>query len=180
VAAEAGAVSSAELSSLPTCPLTPSQLGDLELLLAGAYAPLTGFMTDADARSAARCWQLTDGTPFPVAITLDVPPIDEAADRVLLADPEGTPIAVMTISERTSPAAGLVRLAGPVSANRPPEHGPFRRLMLTPAEARAQLEDGPVLAFATRGPLGYRQIGQLRHHAGQRAAPARPRAMSAR
>ena len=73
----------------------------------------------------------------------------------------------MTISERTAPEPGLVRLAGPVSANRPPEHGPFRRLMLTPAAARAELGDGPVLAFATRGPLRSRQIGQIRHLAGQ-------------
>jgi len=170
VAAEAEAVSPAELASLPSCTLTASQLGDLELLLSGAYAPLTGFMTDADAAAVARSWQLADGTPFPVAITLDFPPVDEAADRVLLADPEGTPIAVMTISERTSPAPELVRLAGSVSANRPPEHGPFRRLMLTADEARSRLANGPVLAFATRGPLGYRQIGQLRHLAGQRAA----------
>jgi sulfate adenylyltransferase len=170
VAAEAEAVSPAELSSLPTCTLTPSQLGDLELLLSGAYAPLTGFMTDADAHAVAQGWQLADGTPFPVAITLDVPPVHDAADRMLLADPEGTPIAVMSIRERTSLAPDLVRLAGPVSANRPPEHGPFRRLMLTPAEAMARLGDGPVLAFATRGPLGYRQIGQLRHLAGQQSA----------
>jgi sulfate adenylyltransferase len=133
VAAEAEAVSPAELSSLPACTLTPSQLGDLELLLSGAYAPLTGFMTAADATAVARRWQLADGTPFPAAITLDVPAVDEAADRAVLADPEGTPIAVLTIRERTLAGAGLVRLAGPVSANRSPEHGPFRRLMLTPA-----------------------------------------------
>jgi sulfate adenylyltransferase len=60
-----------------------------------------------------------------------------------------------------------VRLAGPVAVNRPPEHGPFRRLMLSPEATRAQLGDGPVLAFATRAPLGSRQIGQLRHLAGQ-------------
>jgi sulfate adenylyltransferase len=170
VAAEAGAVSPDELSSLPACTLTPSQLGDLELLLSGAYAPLTGFMTDADASAVARSLQLADGTPFPVPITLDVPPIDETADRVLLADPEGTPIAVMTIRERTLLKGERVRLAGPVSANRSPEHGPFRRLMLAPAETRSRLGDGPVLAFATRGPLGFRQIGQLRHLASQRSA----------
>ncbi len=39
--------------------------------------------------------------------------------------------------------------------------------MLTPAAARDQLGDGPVLAFATRGPLRSRQIGQVRHLAGQ-------------
>jgi sulfate adenylyltransferase len=137
-------------------------------------------MTDADATAVTKAWQLADGTPFPVTITLDVPvdlpaaqPPEAGADgseRVLLADPEGTPIAVMTIQERGSPGPGLTRLAGPVSANRPLEHGPFRRLMLTPAEARDQLGEGPVLAFATRAPLGSRQIGQLRHLAGQLSA----------
>lgn len=168
MSASAEAVSAAELSSLPTCTLTPAQLGDLELLLSGALAPLTGFMTHADAITVADQWRLADGTPFPLAITLDVPdsvpPAEAAPDRLLLADPEGTPIAVMTISDRTPlHELGLVRLGGPVAANRPPEHGPFRRLMLTPAAARAALGGGPVLAFATRAPLTSRQIGQIRH-----------------
>jgi sulfate adenylyltransferase len=171
VTAEADAVSAAELSSLPACTLTAGQMGDLELLLSGALAPLTGFMTAVDAAAAADSWRLADGTPFPVPVTLDVPvsaaPAEAAPDRILLSDPEGTPIAVMTITERTALEPGLIRLAGPVAASRPPEHGPFRRLMLSPAATRAQLGDGPVLAFATRGPLSSRQIGQLRHLAGQ-------------
>jgi sulfate adenylyltransferase len=171
VAAEA--VSAAELSAVPTCSLTPTQLGDLELLLSGALAPLSGFMTAADAAAATGSWRLADGTPFPAAVTLDVH-ADAVKDRavgetgrLLLADPEGTPLALLTIQEQTAVGpdseGGLIRLAGPVVANRPPEHGPFRRLMLTPAEARAQLGGGPVLAFASRGPLGCRVIGQLRH-----------------
>jgi sulfate adenylyltransferase len=60
-----------------------------------------------------------------------------------------------------------VRLGGPVTPNRPLEHGPFRRLMLSPDATRAQLSGGPVLAYATRAPLNSRQIGQLRHLAGQ-------------
>jgi sulfate adenylyltransferase len=181
VTAETEAMSPAELGSLPICTLSQVQLGDLELLLSGAFSPLTGFMTSADAIAAGESWRLADGTPFPVAVTLDVPAAAlpaaaELSDRLLLADPEGTPIAVMTVRERTMPPAdgagvharsGLVRLAGPVSANRPPEHGPFRRLMLTPAATRAQLADGPVLAFASRAPLGSRLTGQLRHLAGQ-------------
>jgi sulfate adenylyltransferase len=180
-------VSPAEIGSLPVIILSPAQLGDLELLLSGAYSPLTGFMTVADSTTVGATWHLADGTPFPVAVTLDLPadavPAASAtgseADRVLLADPEGTPIAVLTIRERMplGPAsrdgmagAGLLRLAGPVAANRPPEHGAFRRLMLTPAAARSELGDGPVLAFATRAPLGSRQIGQIRHLAGQLAA----------
>jgi sulfate adenylyltransferase len=179
-------VSPADIGSLPVITLSPAQLGDLELLLSGAYSPLTGFMTMADATAVAESWRLADGTPFPVTVTLDVPAdaVPRAAgsgsepDRALLADPEGTPIAVLTIRERMplgpggceTPAGAGLRLAGPVAASRPPEHGAFRRLMLTPAAARAELGDGPVLAFATRAPLGSRQIGQIRHLAGQLGA----------
>ena len=93
---------------------------------------------------------------------------------MVLTDPEGTPLALLDITERSElPAAaagqdsGLIRLAGPVTGLREPEHGPFRRLMLRPADARAAFGDGPVLAYATRGPVHSRQIGQLRHMAGQ-------------
>jgi sulfate adenylyltransferase len=161
----------ADLTAMPSLTLSEAQLADLELLLSGAFAPLAGFMTTADVASVADSWQLADGTPFPVPVTLDVPADAVPADagELALADPEGTPLAVLSISERTplpdDPA--LVRLAGPVSAQRVPEHGPFRRLMLTPAAAQAQAPEGPVLAWAGRGPLHGRQIGQLRHLAGQ-------------
>ncbi len=84
---------------------------------------------------------------------------------------------MLDIAERsqiqaTGPARGagqarLTRLSGPVTGLREPEHGPFRRLMRRPAEAREALGDVPVLAYATRGPVHSRQIGQLRHVAGQ-------------
>jgi sulfate adenylyltransferase len=202
----------------PAWTLTGSQLADLELLLSGAFAPLAGFMTEADVTAVVDSWQLADGTPFPIPVTLDIPAgaIPADASRLALGDPEGTPLAILEITERTAvpaPAAGwagagragragagsgwagpgagaggagaggaglaqagpdeagdnggLVRLAGPVTANRIPEHGPFRRLMRAPEQARAQAPEGPLLAWAGRGPLHRRQIGQLRHLAGQ-------------
>src|SRR3984885_932708 len=60
-----------------------------------------------------------------------------------------------------------VRLAGPVTALRDPEHGPFRQLRRRPDEVRASLDGAPVLAYATWRPLNKRHIGQLRHSAGQ-------------
>ncbi|MHB1596691.1 MAG: adenylyl-sulfate kinase [Streptosporangiaceae bacterium] len=156
--------------SLPSVALTDRQLGDLELLLSGAFAPLAGFMTSAEAASVAERATLADGASFPVPVVLEVPAEAACGDagHVLLADPEGTPIAVLAVTERTPGAGpGTVRLAGPVTGHRAPEHGPFRRLMLTPEQSRAALGDGPVLAFATRGPLGRRQIGQLRRQAEQ-------------
>lgn len=193
-ASDSAAGSGADLAAMPAWTLSETQLADLELLLSGAFAPLAGFMTTADVAAVADSWQLADGTPFPVPVTLDIPADALPADagHLALADPEGTPLAVLRITERTplpaaavpattgpgtgalaglpgqpGTAAGLVRLAGPVTAYRVPEHGAFRRLMQTPAAAKAQAPDGPLLAWAGRRPLHGRQIGQLRHLAGQ-------------
>jgi sulfate adenylyltransferase len=160
-----------DLAAMPSLTLDETQLADLELVLSGAFAPLGGFMSTADVAAVADSWQLADGTPFPVPVTLEVPAdaVPATASQLALADPEGTPLAALRITERTPlpDDSGLVRLAGPVTEQRVPEHGPFRRLMLPPATARAQAPDGPVLAWAGRGPLHGRQIGQLRHLAGQ-------------
>ena len=163
----------------PACTLGEAQLGDLELLTSGAFAPLRGFMDAAEVAAVTERGTLPDGTPWPVPVTLDVPagaaPAD--ADRLVLQDPEGSPLAVLAITERLALRArrrsGLVRLAGPVTALREPEHGPFRQLRRRPEDVRAELAGpdgspgGNVLGYATRRPLNQRHIGQLRHYAGQ-------------
>jgi sulfate adenylyltransferase len=171
VTAEAQTDVPADLMEAPSLALGDAQLGDLEMLLSGVFAPLAGFMNAADVAAVVERGSLADGTPWPIPVTLDVSKDAVPADagRVVLTDPEGTPLAVLDIAERSEPAAdpGLTRLAGRVTGLREPEHGPFRRLMLRPADARAALGDGPVLAYVTRGPVHGRQIGQLRHMAGQ-------------
>jgi sulfate adenylyltransferase len=150
--------------------LDARQLGDLELMLSGAFAPLRGFMSSADISAVAAQATLADGTPWPIPVTLDVQDdaVPAAADRVMLCDQEGTPLAVLSVAERgPADAPGLVRLAGPVTKHRPAEHGSFRRLMISPEQAKAEFGGAPVLAFATRAPLGRRHIGQLKHLAGQ-------------
>jgi sulfate adenylyltransferase len=176
VTAEAQTDVPRDISGVPSLTLDEAQLGDLELLLSGVFAPLNGFMCAADVAAVVEYGTLADGTPWPIPVTLDVSPgaVPGDASQVVLADPEGTPLALLEIAERSAvPAfrdgrdAGLTRLGGPVTGLREPEHGPFRRLMLRPAEARAAFGDAPVLAYATRGPVHGRQIGQLRHVAGQ-------------
>jgi len=187
VTAEAAAGPALDITGLPSWTLDEGQLGDLELLLMGAFAPLTGFMNAADVAWVAERGTLEDGTPWPVPVVLDVPgdAIPASAGKLTLNDPEGTPLAVLEIIERSAAqplgqpgqtgrharpgdaGPAMVRLAGPVTAFREPEHGPFRQLRQTPAQVRADLGEGPVLAFATRRPLSGRQIGQLRHFAGQ-------------
>ena len=180
----------AELSAWPRYTLGEAQLGDLELLTSEVFAPLRGFMDAADVATVDVRGTLVDGTPWPVPVILDVPSdvIPPDADHLVLQDQEGSPLAVLAITERLTrpapddPAAGssaagpeVVRVAGPVTALREPEHGPFRSLRRRPAEVRAELSaagpagttGGNVLAYATRRPLNKRHIGQLRHFASQ-------------
>jgi sulfate adenylyltransferase len=181
----------AELSGWPSCPLGEAQLGDLELITSGAFAPLRGFMDEAATASVAVRGTLADGTPWPVPVTLDVAATAVPADasHLVLQDLEGSPLAVLDITERLAMPGGdpdLVRLAGPVTALREPEHGPFRKLRRRPEDVRAELagprsepgrepagepsgepSGGNVLAYVTRRPLNGRHIGQLRHYAGQ-------------
>ena len=100
--AEAPAELTAEFASLPSLTLDDGQLGDLELLLNGAFAPLTGFMSGADVACVIERGTLADGTPWPTPVTLDVPAaaLPPDAGQVLLNDPEGTPLAVLDIAER--------------------------------------------------------------------------------
>jgi sulfate adenylyltransferase len=144
------------------------------------FAPLRGFMSVADVASVMVCGTLADGTEWPVPVTLDVPAdaISADSDQLVLQDQEGSPLAVLSITERT-PEPGLndpadpaehpatVRLAGQVTALREPEHGPFRQLRRRPGEVREEVSGGNVLAYATRRPLNMRHLGQLRHYAGQ-------------
>jgi sulfate adenylyltransferase len=202
VTAEAVTGLGAGFASLPSWTLDENQLADLEMLLSGVFAPLTGFMTAADVSAVHESGTLADGFPWPVPVTLDVPEdaVPPAQRRLALNDPEGVPLAVLDISERSPalvpstardgrpgrharpagaarpgraagagrPAAtGLVRLSGQVIQCRDPEHGPFRQLRRSPAQVQAELGEGPALAFITRRPLNARQIGQLRHLAGQ-------------
>ncbi len=167
--AEASAGLSADITGLPAWTLDEGQLGDLELLLSGALPPLRGFMSPAEVDSVTAEGRLPDGTPWPVPVTLEVPAsaIKPDAVRLLLQDPEGTPLAVLEITDRLPAIPDLIRLAGPVTAYRPAEHGPFRHLRRPPAEVREEFAGAPVLAYVTNAPLHCHQIGQLRHAASQ-------------
>ena len=152
----------AELASWPVWTPDEAQLGELELITSGAYAPLTAYLGTADLASVSERGELADGTPWPVPVTLTVPAKTVPADasQLVLQDPEGSPLAVVAVTERVPVGDGTaVRVAGPVTALRAAEHGPFRALRRVPFDVRAEVGAGPVLALATRRPLGQRQIG---------------------
>ena len=170
---------------LPGWDLTERQLCDLELLANGGFSPLAGFMNQADYERVVTDMRLADGTLWPMPITLDV---SEAfagrvatGDEVVLRDPEGVALAILTVSDIWRPdraaeaeavfgtrdtahpgAAYLlershpVYLGGRVEALELPSHYDFPHLRLTPAETRARFARSGwrrVVAFQTRNPM---------------------------
>lgn len=91
----------------PSLTLTQRQVCDLELLMNGAFSPLTGFMGRADYDSVVDNMRLSDGTVWPIPIVLDV---DEGfakklekGSRIALRDAEGFMPAVLTVEDIWQP-----------------------------------------------------------------------------
>jgi len=155
----------------PSWDLTSRQICDLELLLNGAFSPLTGFMGRRDFESVAASMRLADGTLWPIPISLDV--TEETAaqldgEPLVLRDPEGVPLAVLhvddvweidreakakavygTLDEAHPGVAHLMHrtnnlgVGGRLEGLQLPAHYDFPTLRLTPAELRER--------FARRG-----------------------------
>jgi len=109
---------------------TPRELDDLELLTIGGLAPLTRFNEPGSQ------------------VTLQLPPELIEAGAVELVDPEGLPLAVVhTDTEGGWEVESLTHT----------QHGPFRRLYLTPAQVREQYAGRtfvPVTDALTESQLG--------------------------
>ncbi|ASW53658.1 adenylyl-sulfate kinase [Plantactinospora sp. KBS50] len=166
------------LREAPAYTPRPHELADLELLLDGAYTPLSGFMSRADLTALARRGRLEDGTPWSVPVTLQVP-ADLANDlelgdplrrALVLTDAEGAPVAVMEITDVWAAREGWVGLGGPVRRLGDGGQGPFQRLRRTPAEVRGLLPPGRVLGVIADRPLHRPQLAQIAHAARTLAA----------
>src|SRR5690606_26816137 len=103
----------------------PQGLAHLELLLAGA-CPLPGFMTRREADRLDRPGPPPAGAPWPVPVVLAAPDAPADAREVVLTDPEGAPLAELTVTE--AHRDGTVRLAGPVRPAAAPVYGSLRSL----------------------------------------------------
>jgi sulfate adenylyltransferase len=149
--------------------LNQRQIWDLELLLNGAFAPLTGFLTERDYQDVCREMQLGDGTLWPIPINLDVTAEFankiSCGDRIVLRHPEGMALAILTISDIWKPdlrgeaqsvfkttdeahpgVAKLLHQTEPVYVGghlegiEPPPHHTFKHLRHTPSELREQFK----------------------------------------
>jgi sulfate adenylyltransferase len=160
-----------ELRSLamrvPNWRLTWRQLCDLELLACGAFSPLRSYLGARDYRSVCESGRLTDGTLWPIPVTLDVPGrlISGSVTNGMLAlrDGEGELVAMLRITEAWQPnrRAEAQAVFGTTDEAHPgveyllqrtnrwyvtgrlevlklPEHRDFRDLRRTPAQLRAE------------------------------------------
>jgi sulfate adenylyltransferase len=155
-----------EAADLISWDLTPRQICDLELLMNGGFAPLKGFLSEADYNSVVTDMRLASGALWPMPITLDVSEKFseglELGQDIALRDQEGVILATMTVTDRWTPdkaleakhvfgaddpahpavdylhnKAGAVYLGGPVTGIQPPVHYDFRGRRDTPNELRA-------------------------------------------
>lgn len=155
-----------DAGDLESWDMVPRQICDLELLMNGGFNPLKGFLGQADYDSVVDNMRLSDGTLWPMPITLDV---DEAFSQsielgqdIALRDQEGVILATMTVTDRWTPnksreaelvfgadddthpavnylhnQAGKVYLGGPITGLQPPNHYDFKMRRDTPNELRA-------------------------------------------
>lgn len=146
------------------------ETGDLIMLGIGGFTPLTGFMGKADWQGVCDSYKMTDGTFWPIPVTLSTTTeiaatIKEGEEIALVDDETGETIATMKITEKYSidkaheckmvfkttdmahpgvkmvMGQGDVNLAGPVKVL---STGTFKQeygdQFLTPAETRAMFE----------------------------------------
>jgi len=150
---------------IPSISLSERQMCDLELLMNGAFSPLTGFMTHPEYEAVLDRMRLQDNTLWPIPICLDVSEVEarqlEAGQSIALRDSEGFMLAVMHIEEKwpidkkmesmaiydTTDTAhpgvdylfhkmGSHYIGGKVEGMNMPLHFDFRQLRLTPLEVR--------------------------------------------
>ncbi len=155
-----------EAADLQSWDLTPRQICDLGLLMNGGFNPLKGFLNQEDYDGVVENMRMTDGTLWPMPITLDV--TEEFADSIALGqdialrDQEGVILGTMTVTDRWTPdksreavkvfgtddvahpavnylyhTAGKVYLGGPITGLQPPVHYDFKMRRDTPNELRA-------------------------------------------
>jgi ATP sulfurylase len=158
-------------------------LADVQMIAAGAYSPLRGFVGRADYERIVAEGRLANGTLWPIPISLAVSEEQAAGlpdgEPVALVGPGGQPIGLLHLRERfrsdpqreaqqvygTTDAAhpgvarilrqGPVLLGGDVVLFDPPAPA-FPDLALTPAQTRAAFAERgwrTVVGFQTRNPV---------------------------
>jgi len=87
--------------------LRDRQICDLEMILNGGFAPLNGFLNKDDYENVLNEMRLSDGSVWPMPITLDVnqefSKLISIGDRITLKDKEGFSIAILEVEDNWEP-----------------------------------------------------------------------------
>ena len=176
-------ISKEDLLTLPRMNVKGRQLHDLEMLLVHGFAPLTGYMNEDGYVSVVEQMRLADGSVFPIPVVLDVQSGSTyvAGDRLVLCDPFGNPLSVMTVTSRYTPdktkesrmvygtedlthpgvaylmrEMGDVYLGGTLVKIALPERNDFKQWRRTPDELKRLFKErgwDKVVGFQTRNPM---------------------------
>jgi len=167
---------------LPAIQISTRSRHDLELMAIGAFSPLDRFMGRADYERVLTEMRLSDGTLFPLPITLTVNDHNMArvGEEVALRDSRNQLLALMQIEEafiwdRKKEAKlalgtndsrhplisemirwGNICISGSLKLVNLPSYYDFAELRRTPAQVREKLAEmrvDQVVAFQTRNPL---------------------------
>ncbi|MCJ7701836.1 MAG: bifunctional sulfate adenylyltransferase/adenylylsulfate kinase [Anaerolineales bacterium] len=166
----------------PSIQISDRALHDLELLAVGGYSPLDRFMGKADYQRVLTEMRLSDGTLFPMPITLTINKEDlpTREEWIALRDSRNYLIAAMRIEEvfTWDPVREARLVLGTTDTRHPlvsemeqwgdlcisgelkiinlPVYYDFVKIRRTPAETRALLNEmgnDNVVAFQTRNPM---------------------------
>ena len=153
---------SQDAQGMTSLDLSQSQVNDLELLLSGAYAPLNGYLNQADHQSVCESMRLADGTLWPYPLSLEIP--SELLEnfrrnaRIALRDPEGVLLATLSVEDifenQERHYAG-----GKVEGITLPIHYDHRHLRLLPNTAKPNKK----VALVTSGVLHTEQLEKALH-----------------
>lgn len=156
--------------------LSPRQLCDVELIMNGAFTPITGFMDEATYKSVVENVALPDGTIFGLPVVFDTDSEELAAGQKILLKDGDRDIGILEITDKFTPdkpleclkCYGTSQIEHPGSLMVATERGkyyiggkvtglnlPIREFQCrTPKEVRATLpEDKDVVAFQCRNPV---------------------------
>src|SRR5262245_4446217 len=169
----------ARAATLPSIKISMRSLCDLELIATGGFSPLDRFMGKADYEHVLHEMRLSDGTlwPLPITLTADPKELPTVGEDLVLRNANNDVIAIMTLDEvyhwdpETEAALaygstdakhpmvsemarwGKVCISGPMKVVNLPKYHDFIELRRTPDQVRELLEtmgNDNVVAFQTR------------------------------
>ncbi|HLI49163.1 MAG TPA: sulfate adenylyltransferase [Chthonomonas sp.] len=151
--------------TLPTLPLNPRQISDLEIIAIGAASPLTGFLNQNDYQAVLHSMRLANGLPWTIPLTLPISQQQakalDASQKATLTTQEGQPLAILHVqdiysydkrqeaqaiyktTDEAHPGVAILYaqpelyVGGEVEVLTLPPHADFPEYYLTPTQTRA-------------------------------------------